>query len=69
MGGFEFVLIALAAVLGGAVNALAGGGTLITFPMLTAVGIPAVAATSPIRWRSVRATWGDHGAMARFARA
>jgi uncharacterized membrane protein YfcA len=26
------------------VNALAGGGTLITFPMLTAVGVPAVAA-------------------------
>lgn len=34
----------LAAIAGGAVNALAGGGTLITFPMLTAVGIPAVAA-------------------------
>ncbi len=44
MSGFEFVLIALAAVLGGAVNALAGGGTLITFPMLTAVGIPTVSA-------------------------
>ncbi|MBZ5584307.1 MAG: hypothetical protein LAQ30_19255 [Acidobacteriia bacterium] len=29
---------------GGAVNALAGGGTLITFPMLTAVGVPTVAA-------------------------
>lgn len=28
----------------GMVNALAGGGTLITFPMLTALGIPAVAA-------------------------
>ena len=44
MSGFEFILIGLAAVAGGAVNALAGGGTLITFPMLTAVGIPAVAA-------------------------
>lgn len=40
----DFLLVALAAVAGGAVNALAGGGTLITFPMLTAVGIPAVAA-------------------------
>jgi uncharacterized membrane protein YfcA len=40
----EYVLIALAAVGAGAVNALAGGGTLITFPTLTAVGIPAVAA-------------------------
>ncbi len=44
MSGFEFVLVGLAAVIGGAVNALAGGGTLITFPMLTAVGIPTVAA-------------------------
>jgi len=43
-GGFDFVLIGLAAIAGGAVNALAGGGTLITFPMLTAVGIPAIAA-------------------------
>jgi uncharacterized protein len=42
--GFEYAIVGLAAVAGGAVNALAGGGTLITFPMLTAVGIPAVAA-------------------------
>src|SRR5512137_2196106 len=42
MSGLEFALVGLAAVVGGAVNALAGGGTLITFPMLTAVGIPAV---------------------------
>ena len=34
----ELILIGVAAVVGGAVNALAGGGTLITFPMLTAVG-------------------------------
>ncbi|HRV91923.1 MAG TPA: sulfite exporter TauE/SafE family protein [Anaerolineae bacterium] len=40
----DFLLVGLAAIAGGAVNALAGGGTLITFPMLTAVGIPAVAA-------------------------
>jgi uncharacterized membrane protein YfcA len=40
----EYLLIALAAVAAGAINALAGGGTLITFPMLTAVGIPPVAA-------------------------
>jgi uncharacterized protein len=44
MSELEFVLVGLAAVVGGAVNAIAGGGTLITFPMLTAVGIPAVAA-------------------------
>ena len=33
----EYLLIALAA---GTVNALAGGGTLITFPLLTLLGIP-----------------------------
>jgi uncharacterized membrane protein YfcA len=44
LSGLEFALVGLASVAGGAVNALAGGGTLITFPMLTAVGIPAVAA-------------------------
>ena len=40
----EYLLIALAAVAAGAINALAGGGTLITFPALTAMGIPAVVA-------------------------
>lgn len=40
----DFILIGLAAMAAGLVNALAGGGTLITFPMLTAVGLPAVAA-------------------------
>jgi uncharacterized protein len=44
MGIVEYVLITLAAVAAGLINALAGGGTLITFPMLTAVGVPAVAA-------------------------
>lgn len=41
---YEFVLVALAAVGAGFVNALAGGGTLITFPTLMAIGVPAVAA-------------------------
>jgi uncharacterized membrane protein YfcA len=40
----SYVLIGLAAFGAGFVNALAGGGTLITFPLLTALGIPAVAA-------------------------
>lgn len=38
------LLAGLAAVVAGAVNALAGGGTLITFPALVALGVPAVAA-------------------------
>ncbi len=40
----DFILVALAAMAAGLVNALAGGGTLISFPMLTFVGLPAVAA-------------------------
>jgi uncharacterized membrane protein YfcA len=44
MTGLELILAGGAAVVGGAVNALAGGGTLITFPMLVAVGVPAVVA-------------------------
>jgi uncharacterized membrane protein YfcA len=44
LGGFAYILVGLAAVAAGVVNALAGGGTLITFPMLMAVGVPAVAA-------------------------
>ncbi len=40
----DFIFIGLAAIGGDLVNAVAGGGTLITFPMLTAVGVPAVIA-------------------------
>lgn len=42
--GLDFVYIGLAALAAGTINALAGGGTLVTFPVLTAVGIPAVMA-------------------------
>jgi hypothetical protein len=41
---FDYVLIALAALAAGLVNALAGGGTLISFPMLVFAGLPPVAA-------------------------
>lgn len=41
---FELILITLAAAAAGGVNALAGGGTLISFPALTAVGLSAVSA-------------------------
>ena len=44
MQGSDFVLACLAALAAGAVNALAGGGTLITFPMLTFLGVPTVTA-------------------------
>lgn len=41
--GWDYLFIALAALVAGAINALAGGGTLITFPVLMAVGVPSVA--------------------------
>jgi uncharacterized membrane protein YfcA len=44
LSGLSYILVFLAAFAAGAVNALAGGGTLITFPTLVAMGIPAVAA-------------------------
>lgn len=44
MNGLDLMLVGIAAVAAGLVNALAGGGTLITFPMLTAVGVPPVIA-------------------------
>ncbi len=44
LSALDHVLVALAALAGGAVNAIAGGGTLITFPVLTAIGVPAVSA-------------------------
>lgn len=44
LSGVEFIVVGLAAIAAGAVNALAGGGTLISFPTLIAVGTPAVAA-------------------------
>jgi len=40
----QFLLAALAALGAGATNALAGGGTLITFPTLILLGIPTVSA-------------------------
>ena len=62
----QLLLIALAALAAGAVNAIAGGGTLITFPALTAVGVPAVAASitntvalSPGYLSATFAQWND----------
>jgi uncharacterized membrane protein YfcA len=40
----DFIIAGIAAMAAGAVNALAGGGTLITFPALVALGFPAVQA-------------------------
>ncbi|MFH1524401.1 MAG: sulfite exporter TauE/SafE family protein [Chloroflexota bacterium] len=40
----SYIFAALVAVAAGLVNALAGGGTLLTFPTLLAIGLPAVSA-------------------------
>ena len=40
----HLVIAAIAAILAGFVNAIAGGGTLISFPILIALGLPAVTA-------------------------
>ncbi len=40
LNGYEYLLVALAAMAAGAVNALAGGGTLITFPIADLCGRP-----------------------------
>ena len=40
----ELILLALASVVAGAINALAGGGSILTFPALIAAGIPPLSA-------------------------
>src|SRR5208337_3456127 len=44
LSGSELALAGLAAVAAGLINALAGGGTLVSFPTLIAMGIPPVIA-------------------------
>ncbi len=44
MDWYQYIFVGLAAAAAGFVNALAGGGTLISFPVLNLIGIPAVAA-------------------------
>jgi uncharacterized membrane protein YfcA len=63
---FDLFLVAIAALLAGAVNALAGGGTLITFPVLIFLGVPAVSANitntvalSPGYFGGTLAQWND----------
>jgi uncharacterized protein len=58
----RLALILIAAVVGGVVNSIAGGGTLLTFPALVGLGIPAVVAnaTSTVAlWPgAVASMWG-----------
>ncbi len=43
---FVIFLLSLAGIVGGAINALAGGATLITFPVMLAAGMPPVVANA-----------------------
>jgi uncharacterized membrane protein YfcA len=42
---WDLVFVGIAALVAGLVNAIAGGGTLITFPVLSALGVPLVVAS------------------------
>lgn len=59
---YELVIVALAALGAGAINALVGSGTLITFPTLVAFGVPPVSATMSnaigLVAGSASGTWG-----------
>lgn len=58
----RLALVLVAAVVGGAVNAIAGGGTLVTFPALMGLGVPGLIAnaTSTVAlWPgTVASVWG-----------
>ncbi|MEP7347705.1 MAG: sulfite exporter TauE/SafE family protein [Gemmatimonadaceae bacterium] len=59
--------VVLAAAVGGAINSIAGGGTLLTFPALIALGIPALVAnaTSTVAlWPgALGSIWGYRGEL------
>lgn len=46
MDPIRLLLVIAAAVIGGAINAIAGGGTLVTFPALVGLGVPAIIANA-----------------------
>src|SRR5947209_2332812 len=68
----RLALVVLASLVGGTINAMAGGGTLLTFPALVGLGIPPLTAnaTSTVAlWpASVSSMWGYRGPL-RGARA
>ena len=64
----RLALVFVAAVVGGAVNSIAGGGTLLTFPALVGLGVPALVAnaTSTVAlWPgTVASIWGYRDLLA-----
>lgn len=72
MSFLEIALVACAALLAGALNSVAGGGTFFSFPALLAVGVPPVAANasnSVALWpASVSGAWAYRHELARYKR-
>ncbi len=66
VGPTELALLCLAAFTGGAVDAIAGGGGIITVPALLAVGLPPHFALGTNKGQAV---WGSAAAIVRYARA
>jgi uncharacterized membrane protein YfcA len=46
MGGFDIIVLSAAGLLAGALNAVAGGGTIFSFSALLAIGVPPVIANA-----------------------
>lgn len=46
MDDLRLLLVVIAAAIGGAINAIAGGGTLVTFPALVGLGVPSIVANA-----------------------
>jgi uncharacterized membrane protein YfcA len=68
---WTWVLLCLSAFLGGAVNSIAGGGTLLTFPSLLTVLSPVAAnatSTMALLPGSLAAAWGYRGQLAESRR-
>lgn len=63
----DYLLLLLAAMAGGAINSVAGGGTLVTFPALLSVGVSPITAnaTSTVALvpGSLSAFWGYRGEL------
>ncbi|MCX7869224.1 MAG: TSUP family transporter, partial [Terrimicrobiaceae bacterium] len=55
----EAAALAAAAFFAGAINAVAGGGTILTFPALLAWGMPAIAANATSTFALVAGTAGS----------
>ncbi|HEX9755475.1 MAG TPA: TSUP family transporter, partial [Gemmatimonadales bacterium] len=62
------VLAMLAAALGSGINSIAGGGTLVTFPAIVALGVPPLVANATntvALWPGALASlWGYRGELA-----